>query len=93
MTKYLANTPTYKFYRRYKCRFCDTKFVILPTETGSALPIEGEAFEEDTIFDPKVHKSHLLDCPECRDSWNEKLEKMHKAYLHNKRKEEKNSLR
>lgn len=56
----------------YRCKHCYARFVIMWTQTRSILPVEvgsGDGFDEDEIFNSKIHKSHLLTCIPRRMDW------------------------
>jgi hypothetical protein len=55
-----------------KCGDCGTRIVIMNTQTGRKLPVEvedGKVFDEDDIFNYKIHKSHLIKCVPLRLRW------------------------
>ena len=57
----------------YRCHHCKTRFVVMETPTNEYLPVEiseGQSYEDDEIFNWKVHKSHLLNCIPRRMDWN-----------------------
>lgn len=58
--------------KRYKCKHCGTIYVILPTRTGSHLPVEvreGREYFSDNEYDKNVHTSHLKTCEKRREDW------------------------
>lgn len=56
----------------YKCTHCKTRLVILPTCTGTFLPVEiiDNVIPEEEEYDPAIHKSHLLNCEPRRKDWH-----------------------
>ena len=57
----------------YRCQHCKARFVVMETPTNEYLPVEvgeNQSYEEDEIFNWKVHKSHLLTCIPRRMDWN-----------------------
>ena len=61
----------------YRCRHCQSRFVVMQTPTGQLLPIEvtDQQFDEEEIFNWKKHKSHLLECIPRRMDWNDERKK------------------
>ena len=56
----------------------------METQTGTYLPVEvkeNESYDDSEIFDYRIHKSHLLNCKQRRNDWNEK--KKHFVDLYN----------
>ena len=95
LTNKLADTPILRFYNRYQCKYCAVRFVIMPTETGSALPVEftGKKPEQDDIFDPTQHVSHLLNCKPAANNWENIKRAMRKSWLNLKKKDDKEALK
>lgn len=68
------------------CTECQdkTRLRVIRTSHGSYLPIEIERgikidFDNaDEFFDPKIHKSHLLNCPGLAKLWKDKTKKFRK---------------
>jgi hypothetical protein len=63
----------------YPCKHCGVRFVVLPTQTGSVLPVEiyenndpkkVRAIEKGEFFDSRKHISHLKNCPERQQDWD-----------------------
>lgn len=57
----------------YWCFHCKQKFVVMKTKTNTFLPVEinnDEVYDEETIFDYRIHKSHLLNCKERFKDWD-----------------------
>jgi hypothetical protein len=55
-----------------RCGDCNTRIVIMRTQTGNILPVEvepGKHYDDDDTFDHLVHKSHLLNCIPLRLRW------------------------
>jgi hypothetical protein len=63
-------------HKIYRCGFCNTRIVVLDTIAGTVLPVEvkeGVEYTTDDEFDSKAgHVSHLLNCPQLQETWNEK---------------------
>lgn len=67
--------------KRFKCKFCDTWFVIMRTDNNKTLvPVEvkeGETYTDDMFYDVKLHNSHLKNCEDRAQDW----QKMKDRYL------------
>lgn len=51
--------------RTVPCKACGQYMVYLKTSSGSNMPCDAESVTEgDEEFDPKVHVSHFITCPE-----------------------------
>ena len=50
-----------------KCRSCSAPVIWMKTKYGKMNPVnppaEGFVINEGDIFDPKIHRSHFIDCP------------------------------
>jgi hypothetical protein len=60
-------------YGSYPCKHCKTRFKILPTKSGSWLPVEfiNGVPPEDDEFNPEIHTSHLKNCKPRREDWDQ----------------------
>lgn len=80
----------------HKCGDCDTRIVIMDTQTGQILPVEvepGKTYEDTEVFNYKIHKSHLLKCEAMRLRWNDFKIKFFKQRTAQLKLEEKELLR
>ena len=65
--------------KRFTCKHCKTKFVIMDTEARSILPVEikpEKIYMTTDTYDKIQHTSHLLNCKGRQEDW----EKMKKKY-------------
>ncbi len=47
------------------CRSCSAGIVWMQTKTGKTIPVDvASVRNDDTLFDPAIHKSHFITCPD-----------------------------
>ena len=60
----------------FRCSHCKQRLVVMDTQNDSVLPIEipeGDLiYSADEVFDGRIHKSHLKNCPKLQSEWKEK---------------------
>lgn len=57
--------------KKFICKYCKKRFVIMPTHNNSLLPVEvdGKVYDGEEVFDSKHHLSHLLNCKGRQEDW------------------------
>ena len=64
------------YLKPFRCSHCKKRLVVMDTSNDSVLPIEipeGDLiYTTDEVFDGKIHKSHLKNCPGLQSEWKEK---------------------
>ena len=59
----------------FKCGNCGKRLVVMDTVNNSVIPVElpeGVVYEDDEVFDGRVHISHLKNCSKLQSEWAQK---------------------